>query len=400
MKKFQYKAKTRTGANLGGVLEAATQEDAVAKLRSEGYFVTNIKEVSTSTTRLFRPRGKVKPKLLAILCRQFAIQIEAGLSLVQSLRLLEEQTADPRVRDAFREIRVDVASGSSLTKSLEKHSDLFPYVFINLVAAGELAGALPTVLERLAIYYEREDELRKKVSEALMYPAVISVFAFFVVLALLFFVLPMFAGIFAQFGGELPALTAAVLRFRDWLITYWYAVLSVVIGLIVFLRWYGKTERGRYRFDYLTLRLPVVGNLVQMVIYSRFCRTLSLLLDSGISMIHSLELLESLIDNVVIRSALKDARFGVERGQGLTAPLRESGVFPPMLMQMAAVGEQSGNLERTLVHLADYYDREVSYAVTSLTKILEPIVMLFLAVVVLFIAVSVLLPMMGMISQF
>ena len=400
MKKYHYKAKTKTGSNLSGVLEAATKDEAVAQLRSEGYFVTHIKEASTSSTRLFQPKGKVKPKLLAIMCRQFAIQIEAGLSLVQSLQLLEDQAADPRVRDAFREIRIDVASGSSLTKSLEKHSDLFPHVFIHLVAAGELAGALPTVLERLALYYEREDELRKKVTEALMYPAVISVFAFFVVLALLFFVLPMFANIFAQFGGQLPAMTVAVLNLRDWLVSYWYIVLLAVIGLIMFIRWYGGTEKGRYQFDYVLLRLPIAGKLVQMVIYSRFCRTLSLLLNSGISMIQSLELLELLIDNVVIRSALTDARYGVERGQGLTAPLRENGMFPTMLVQMVAVGEESGNLERTLVHLADYYDREVSYAVTNLTKVLEPIVMLFLAVVVLFIAVSVLLPMMGMISQF
>ncbi len=399
MRKFQYKAKNRLGQAVSGVYEAESREIAVDNLRQQGFFITVIKEAAQpATANLFGARGKLKAKFLALFCRQFALQLGVGLSLVRSLQLQQEQAPDIRLKKALEQIRLEVSSGTPFTKSLEKHKSLFPHVFIHLVEAGEIAGALPEVLDRLAIYYEREDELRKKVSEALMYPAIISTVAVIMVFLLVFFVLPMLIGNFASFGVQPPPLTQAVLDARLVLIQYWYVFLASIVGFVFLIKWYINTASGKLKIHRLTLILPILGALQKMVIYSRFCRTLSLMLSSGISMIQSLQILERLIDNKVIQIAISEARHGVEKGQGLSGPLANHRAFTPMLVQMFAIGEETGSLEDVLVQLADYYDREVNYAVSSFTKLLEPIVMIVLAVVVLFILLSVYLPMMQMVT--
>jgi len=400
MKRYAYKGKSRNGQGVQGVLEVADRETAVALLREQGYYVISLKEATKSTRlKALVPAGRLKAKHLAIFCRQFAIMLGTGMSLIRSLQLLEAQSHDMRLRQALEQIRLDVASGSSFTRSLEKHNDLFPQVFTSLVEAGELAGALPEVLERLAIYYEREDELRKKISEALMYPGVITVAAVIMIIVMLFFVLPMVIGNFSQFGIEPPAMTQAVLGARDWLVRWWYAVGFGLLLVAVGTRRYVRTPMGRMQKDTLLLHLPVVGELRKMVIFSRFSRTLGLLLDSGISMIQSLSILGRVVDNSVINQGIEEARLGIERGQGLSAPLRNHKVFPPMVVEMIAVGEETGNLERILVQLSDYYDREVDFAMASFTKLLEPVIMLILAVVVLFLLISVYLPIMEMVTQ-
>lgn len=401
MKRFAYKGRTREGKGVQGYIEVENRELAAAKLRQQGYIITSLREAPKSTTlTLLESKGPLKPKYLAIFCRQFAIMLGTGLSLVNSLQLLEEQSLEKRLSKSLTAIRLDVAGGSSFTKSLEKHKGLFPNVFVHLVEAGEIAGALPEVLDRLAVYYEREDELRKKISEALMYPAIITGVSVLMVFVLLFFVLPMLVNNFASFGIEPPLITQRVLAVRDWLAEFWYVALAVFILLIFLGRFYFNTQIGRAQKDAVKLKIPVIGQLQQMVIFSRFCRTLALLLNSGISTVESLGVLERLIDNTVIRRALTEARQGVERGQGISTPLEDHWVFPKMLVQMIAVGEETGNLETVLNQLADFYDREVNYAVASFTKLLEPAVMLVLAVVVLFILISVYLPMMQMVTAF
>jgi len=279
---------------------------------------------------------------------------------------------------------------------LEKNRDVFPHVFIHLVEAGEVTGAMPEVLNRLADYYEREDELRKKISEALMYPGIIVSVSLVMVLILLFVVLPMLVRNFSGMGVEIPATTVAVLSGRDWMVKNWYIVLAIIAGIVFAFRAFVKTEKGRFIKDKFLLAIPALGELQKMVIFSRFCRTLSLLLTSGIAMIATLGILERLMDNVVVKQAIQGATRGVERGQGISAPLTEHKVFPTMLVQMVNVGEETGNLETVLVQLANYYDREVNFAVASFTKLLEPMVMVLLAGVVLFVLVSMYLPMMQM----
>jgi type IV pilus assembly protein PilC len=397
MKRFSYKARTRSGQAVDGIIHAESEVAATTELRQEGYIVTSLREAK-EPIQVFQRQLTVKAKHLALFCRQFAIMLSTGLTLVKSLELLEEQAVDPAFARVLQTIRLDVASGTGFTKALEKHSKVFPHVFVHLVEAGEVTGSLPEIFDRLAIYYEREDELRKKISEALMYPAIIASVSFIMVLVLLFVVLPMLVSNFAGFGVEIPAITMAVLNGRDWIITHWYIVLGLIVAISLGLRYYGTTRQGRKVKDSLKLALPVVGEMQKMVIFSRFCRTLSLLLSSGIAMIPTLQILERLMDNVVIKKAVSAASLGVERGQGISAPLTEHKVFPKMLVQMVAVGEETGNLETVLVQLADYYDREVNFAVASFTKLLEPAVMVVLAVVVLFILVSVYLPMMQMVT--
>ncbi|MGB4426261.1 MAG: type II secretion system F family protein [Limnochordia bacterium] len=402
MAKYIYRARDLQGKQIRGTYEGESQDAVLTALKSRGLIVTQIQEAPQSAfSSLSRPvsRKPVKAKILAILARQFAIQLEAGVSLIASLQLLEEQSLDKRLTEALRTIRLDIASGSSFTDAINKHRSVFPHEFIHLVEAGELAGELPAVFNQLAAYYEKEDELAKKVSEALMYPAIVATVAVIMVFVLIFFVLPMLIGNFTAFGVQPPKITQLVLDFRNFTVEYWYFVLALLTALIILVAFYFRTEHGKALKDRINLRLPVIGNLNRMVIFSRFCRVMGMLLNSGISMVKALEIVERLIANRIVNQALRDARQAVEKGQGLTEPLKRHPVFPAMLVQMVAVGEETGNLERTLIHLSNYYDNEVNYAVGSFTKVLEPLVMLVLAVVVTFIVISVYLPMMQMITQ-
>jgi type IV pilus assembly protein PilC len=395
--RYAYTGRSRSGKAVKGFIEAENEGEARTQLRQEGYIVTSLK-AAREPIALFQKRVKLKAKHLALFCRQFAIMLSTGLSLVRALGLLEEQAAEPGFSKVLQSIRLDVASGTAFTRTLEKHRDVFPHVFIHLVEAGEVSGTMPEVLDRLATYYEREDELRKKISEALMYPAIITSVSFVMVIVLLFVVLPMLVKNFAGFGVETPAITLAVLNSRDWMVSHWYVVVGLIAAVIMGWRYWVRTKPGRWMRDSVLLSVPVLGEMQKMVIFSRFCRTLALLLNSGIAMIPTLQILERLMDNVVVKKALEEARHGVERGEGISQPLGNHKVFPAMLVQMVAVGEETGNLETVLVQLADYYDREVNFTVASFTKLLEPAVMLVLAVVVLFILISVYLPMMQMVT--
>lgn len=401
--KFLYKARNKQGKLASGSLDGDSQAQVVETLRDQGLYVVKIKEAPKSTfSQISAAVSKKKPvrlKFLSILARQFSIQLESGVSLVMSLQLLEDQVDDERLAKALNVIRLDVSSGMSFTNAINKHKDVFPHEFIHLVEAGEISGQLPAIFDQLAVYYEREDELRKKITEALMYPMVIGAVAFVVVLALLFFVLPMLINNFSSFGVEIPRMTQVVMSGRDLVVAYWYVFLVGIIGLIFLIKWYLQTPLGEKQKDFLALKMPVIGELNLMVILSRFSRVLGLLLSSGISMVKSLEIVERLVENVVIRKALSESRAAVERGEGLTEPMKQTKQFPTMLIQMIAIGEETGNLERALNHLSNYYDKEVNFAVAAFTKLLEPMMMLILGVVVMFILISVFMPMMQMISQ-
>lgn len=400
MSKFMYKARDSQGKLVKGSIDMDSKEEVLASLRSKGLIVTQLKAVSQNKLSFaVTSRKTVKNKLLALLARQLAIQLEAGVSLIASLQILAEQSQDKRLAQALDTIRLDISSGSSLTSAISKHKTIFPHEFIHLVEAGELAGELPTVFNQLATYYEKMDELQKKVSQAMLYPMLIGVVAVIVVFVLIYLVLPMLSNNFASLGVQLPVITQKVLDFRQFTIKYWYYIMFIIILCSIMIHIYSKTDHGRYLRARITLSLPIIGNLTKMVIFSRFCRVLSMLLNSGISMVRALRIVERLIDNRVINPALHEARLAVEKGQGLTEPLRRHSVFPAMLVQMIAVGEETGNLDKTLVHLANYYDGEVNYAVTALTKVLEPLVILVLAVVVCFIVMSVYLPMMQMMAN-
>lgn len=398
MIRYAYTGRSRTGKTVKGVIVAENEAAARQQLREQGNIVTSLKAVREPTV-LFQRKIKLKAKYLALFCRQFSIMLSTGVSLVKALEVLEGQAEEPAFAKVLQTVRLDVASGTAFTKALEKHKEVFPNVFIHLVEAGELAGAMPEVLERLALYYEREDELRKKVSEALMYPTIISVVSVAMVLVLLFVVLPMLVSNFASFGVQTPPITMAVLNARDWMVERWYVVLAIIIALMLAYRYWVRTKPGRYIRDSILLKLPVLGELQKMVIFSRFCRTLALLLNSGIAMLPTLQILERLMDNAVIKRAVQGATRGVERGEGISPSFGEFKAFPNMLVQMVSVGEETGNLETVLVQLADYYDREVNFSIASFTKLLEPVIMLVLAVVVLFILLSVYLPMMQMVTS-
>lgn len=398
MIRYAFTGRSKTGQKVSGVIEAANEAEARSQIRKRGYYPTSIKEAKEKTS-LFQKKTRLKAKHLALFCRQFAIMLGTGLSLVDALELLEQQQEEPAFARVLQDVRLEVASGMAFTRALDKHRHVFPHVFIHLVEAGEVSGALPEVLDRLAQYYEREDELRKKISDALMYPAIISGVSVLMVIVLLFVVLPMLVANFAGFGVETPAITLAVLNARDWLLQHWYIVIGGLVVLTFLYRYYVSTQQGSLVRDSVRLAIPVLGEMQKMVIFSRFCRTLALLLNSGIPMLQTLQILERLMDNVVVKKAVQGAKVGVERGEGISPSLSQYKTFPKMLVQMVAVGEETGNLETVLEQVADYYDREVNFIVASFTKLLEPVIMLVLAVVVLFILISVYLPMMQMVTS-
>jgi len=315
--RYAYTGRSRAGKTIKGVIVAENEAAARQQLREQGHIVTSLKAAKEPTV-LFQKKVKLKAKSLALFCRQFAIMLSTGVSLVKALEVLEGQAEEAAFAKVLQTVRLDVASGTAFTKALEKHKEIFPNVFIHLVEAGEISGSLPEVLDRLAMYYEREDELRKKVSEALMYPAIISSVSVLMVFVLLFVVLPMLVRNFASFGVETPAITMAVLNARDWTVEHWYVVLGAIIGLVLLYRYWVRTKVGRRVRDSLLLALPVLGEMQKMVIFSRFCRTLALLLNSGIAMIPTLQILERLMDNVVVKSAVQGATRGVERGEGIS----------------------------------------------------------------------------------
>ena len=369
MKKFVYKARNRTGGVIQGSIVVEDRNEAIEKLREQGLLIVNVRESKNQEISLRFKKTTIKPKNLAILCRQFAIQLQAGLSLVDSLNLLQELAGDKKLQAALEDVRLEVASGASLTKALEKHKNIFPHVFIYMIEAGELIGALPEVLERLAIYYEREDELRKKTTEALMYPGIIFGFTSVITILILFVVLPNLLKNFLAFGVEPPLVTRIVLNVRDWVVNNIFYLVTGFILFYIAIKWYFSTKIGKYVKDGISLKIPLIGNVLKMVILSRFCRTMSLLMRSGISMIQSLEILERLIDNSVIKRVLQEARMDVQSGQAFANRFSESKIFHAMFIQMVAIGEETGSLETTLAHLSDFYDREVNFLVGNLTRL-------------------------------
>ena len=331
-------------------------------------------------------------KELAALTRQLATLIGAGLPLVEALAALAEQTERAHLRRALVQIREKVTEGHAFAEALAEHSRLFSSLYVNMVRAGEASGALDVVLDRLADYSEDQARLLGKVRSALTYPAIMLVLGSSILFFLVSYVVPKVTRIFQETQQKLPTLTVALITLSSFTARWWWLMLLLVAAAAVAIRAYARTPAGRERLDRLTLRLPYVGGLVQKVALARFARTLSTLLASGIGLLPALDIVRTIVDNRVIARAIENARDAIREGQSIAPPLRESGVFPPLVVHMVAVGEQSGQLEAMLGKAADAYDSEVENAVSALTTILEPLMIVFMGLVVLFIVLAILMP--------
>lgn len=390
---FRYTGKTRAGATQNGEIEAADRNMATAVLRQRQILVTSIRPKSKGLEIKLPGFGaKVTEQQVVIFTRQFATMIEAGLPLVQCLDILARQTENKEFARVINQVKIDVESGDSFADALRKHPRVFSEFYVNMVEAGEAGGILDTILARLATYMEKAAALKGEVKGAMVYPAVIIGIAVVVVVFLLLYVIPVFADMFASFGGTLPAPTRFVMYLSDLVKAYiLYAIPAVGVFIWLFKRFY-RTERGKIMMDRVVLKLPVIGPLVQKVAVAKFTRTLGTLVSSGVPIIDGLEITARTAGNKVVEQAVLAIISSIKEGQTIAEPLGRQAIFPPMVVQMIEVGENAGALDTMLNKIADFYDQEVDTAVKALTKLMEPMLMVFLGTVIGGMVVAMYLP--------
>jgi type IV pilus assembly protein PilC len=402
MPTFAFAGRTRAGENITGERTAETMDAAVAALRREQVMVTRINPVKEEAKpqAVKAVKGKsVNAKNLAIFTRQFSVMIDAGLPLVQCLEILGTQEEDKNFSAVILATRGDVESGMSLADAMKRHPKTFDSLFTNMIAAGEAGGILDTILKRLATYIEKAVKLKGQVKSAMVYPIAVVVIAGLVVGVILWKVIPTFANLFAGLGAELPLPTRIVIALSNGLVAYMPFILVGIGASVWGVKAYYGTAPGRRQIDALLLRTPVLGLLLRKIAVARFCRTLSTLLASGVSILEALDITARTSGNAVVEEAIFSTRKSIERGETIAQPLKDTAVFPPMVVQMIGVGEATGALDTMLGKIADFYEEEVDVAVAGLLTLLEPIMIAFLGGVVGGIVIAMYLPIFDLISK-
>ncbi len=398
MPNFAWKGKTRAGEAREGTLQAATREEALAQLRRQGILQPAVVEKGKEMA-LPKIRGSVSRKDVAIFTRQFSVMIDAGLPLVQCLEILAGQQPNKAFAAILTDVRQDVESGATLADSLRKHPKAFDDLYCNMVAAGEAGGILDTILQRLSIYIEKIVKLKSAVRSALIYPVSVIGIALIVVWVILTFVIPVFADLFQGLGATLPLPTRVVVFLSNFMRAWWWLMAAGIGAGIAFLRSYYKTKKGRYQIDALMLKFPIIGSLLRKIAVARFCRTLATLTTSGVPILDGLDITARTAGNAVIEEAIQTVRSSVEQGKTLSEPLGQTKVFPSMVVQMVAVGEQTGAMDTMLSKIADFYEDEVDEATQNLLSLLEPLIILFLGTVIGGIVIAMYMPMFSLISK-
>lgn len=394
MPTFTYEGKTLTGESRKGEIEAASLAVATAALRRQQIITSKLMEKKGGGFALRIPGfgAKVTAKEIVVFTRQFATMIDAGLPLVQCLEILSGQQPNQLFKTTLTEIKKSVEGGSTFADALRRHPKVFDELYVNLVAAGEVGGILDTILNRLAVFMEKSEKLKGKIKGALTYPAVIVVIAGIVVAVLLLYVVPIFQGMFADFGSALPAPTQFVVNLSNGLKSYWWAFLGTIIGIVVSIRQFYHTDRGRVVIDGLLLKAPVFGDLLRKTAVARFTRTMATMISSGVPILEALEIVAKTAGNKIIESAIMQTRIALSQGKTLAEPLAATKVFPSMVVQMIGVGEATGALDAMLSKIADFYEEEVDTAVDTLMSLIEPALMAFLGVVVGGLVITMYLP--------
>ncbi len=397
MPEFIYKARGAGGAIAEGVFEAPDQRTAMERLRSQKLIVLEINEKTPGLLDAFQKFNPFKPgvasKDIVLFSRQLSTLVSAGVALVAGLNILTEQIESPPFKVVVTKVKEDIEGGLSIADAMKKHPTAFSDLYVAMIKAGEVGGILDVILERLSTYLEAAEELKHKVKGAMTYPAVMAIVAAAVTVFLLVGVIPTFQEIFASFGAELPLPTRIVVGLSDALQNYWYAFLGVPVVLFILFKKWVKTENGKKIFDTNVLKLPMFGPLLRKVAVAKFTRTLGTLVKSGVPILQALETVAQTSGNKVIEKALLDARESIREGERISEPLRKSGVFPPMVVQMIAVGEETGNLDTMLTKIADFYDQEVDVAIKSLTSMIEPLVIVVMGILVGGIVIAMFIPM-------
>jgi type IV pilus assembly protein PilC len=399
MPTFSYRAIGTAGEPLNGVLVAKDRIEVLSMLRAKDYRPIAITEKSErKDVELFASLNRIRVKDIAIFCRQFYTMLNSGISIIQCLDILAQQFDNKKLRVIIGDVYELVQKGASLSDAMRQYRLVFPELLINMVEAGEASGNLDTILGRMADHYEKDTKLRRKITGAMVYPIILSVVTVIVVIVLLTFVMPTFINMFIEGGVELPLPTRILLGVSDFLRNYWYLAIAFVIFLAIFLRRLGRTDSGMMFFDQLKLKMPIFRHVSIKVATARFTRTLSTLLISGIPLLNGMEITSRVVGNRVIEKTIMDVREDVRKGYDLAGPIKRSGKFPPMVDSMIRIGEESGTLDDVLRRTADFYDDEVEMAIQKLTTMLEPLLIVFMAIIVGFIVIAIMLPMFNMYS--
>lgn len=382
-------------------MEADNEQLVLAKLRDQSMHITEIKKAggSTKLSSMSIGKKKIKPKSIVVFSRQFATMIDAGIPILRCLDILGGQMKDPVMKEAVQAVTQDVKSGMALNEAMMKHPHVFNKLYINMIRAAEIGGILDKILDRLAGFLEYEAEIKGKIKGAMMYPVLVLIFSQLMLFVLFSFVLPKFKEIFDGMDVELPTVTATLFKMGDFMQAFWWLILLFVAGVFFGIKAWGKTPKGRYRIDFLKLKVPIVGELSLKMSIARFSRTFGTLINSGVPMLRSLEIVGETLGNAVLAEAIDNTRTSIKEGQKLSAPFFASGLFPNMVTTMIDIGEESGRLSEMLVKIGDFYDQEVEATVKGLTSMIEPMLIIFLGVIVGFIAISIMTPVFKLVNS-
>jgi type IV pilus assembly protein PilC len=398
---YLWKGRTTAGEIQTGELTFDSQDEVLAALRKKRIIITSVREKPRDLKFTLPKIGSgVSTRDLAIFTRQFATMINAGLPLVQCLDILSKQTEKEDFRAVIAQTMRDVEAGTTLAEALAKkeNNKVFDELFVNMVEAGEAGGILDDILQRLATFIEKAEALKRKIQGAMVYPAVVMTVACLATAFMLIFIIPTFARMFTAFGGDLPLPTKIVMGLSSFLRSYWWVMLGGIVGSIVMIRRYYTTEQGHMQIDKLLLRVPVLGDVIRKGAVARFTRTLGTLISSGVPILTGLEITARTAGNRVVQEAIMAARASIREGETISAPLKQSNVFPPMVVQMISVGEETGALDDMLTRIADFYDSEVDTAVDALTSLIEPVMIVFMGAVVGGMVIAMYLPMFKLIN--
>lgn len=398
---FNYTAIDRNGKSVRSSLEASSIETAKSSLRGAGYTILDIKEQTTLNRDIEIPfLGNPKAKDMAVFCRQFVSILRAGVSVASVLAMLGQQTGNKKLRAAIREMQADVEKGESLAASMRRHPKIFPAILVNMVAAGEASGNLEESFRQMELYFDRSKRTKSKVTSAMIYPCVLIVVMIVVLIVMMTKIIPNFLKTFEDMDAELPKLTLGVMAVCEWFKSWWWVPLLVLVALIVGGVLFHRTDKGKHFFGWLARKTPVVGNLTVKSACATFCRTMEVLIGSGLTLTDSMDLAASNMDNIYYQEAIRDARALVAEGTPLRESLLRTGLFPPMVSNLVGVGEETGDLQSMMGKVADYYDEEVEEATKKLLNLMEPAIIIFMAVFVVIIVLAIYLPMINMTKAF
>ena len=398
---FNYTAINRNGKRVRSSLDASSIETAKSSLRGAGYTILDIKEQTTLNRDIEIPfLGNPKAKDMAVFCRQFVSILRAGVSVASVLAMLGQQTGNKKLRAAIREMQADVEKGEALATSMRRHPKIFPIILVNMVSAGEASGNLEESFRQMELYFERSKRTKGKVTSAMIYPCVLIVVMIVVLIVMMTKIIPKFLKAFEEIDAELPKLTQGLMAVCEWFKSWWWVPLLVLAVLIVGGVLFHKTDKGKHFFGWLARKTPVVGNLTVKTACATFCRTMEVLIGSGLTLTDSMDLAASNMGNIYYLEAIRDARALVSEGTPLRESLVRTGIFPPMVSNLVGVGEETGDLQSMMGKVADYYDEEVDEATKKLLNLMEPAIIIFMAVFVVIIVLAIYLPMINMTKAF